>query len=74
MVSKYEQNTTNMKTQIKAIIRTGLISGIVYAGIMAAFDYYDGQDFRIWTFVFNTIFFGTLMGLMKRNNLKNKTK
>jgi len=61
-----------MNTQTKAIIKSGLISGLTYAGLMACFDYSDGQDFRIWRLVFNTLFFGMFMGLMTRYNFKKQ--
>lgn len=59
-----------MNTQTKSILKSGLISGIAYAGIMAGFDYLDGQNFRIWRFIFNVLFFGVLIALMTRYNLK----
>ena len=63
-----------MTTQTKAIIKSGLISGIVYAGLMAGFDYSDGQDFRIWKFIFQASFFGIFMGFMTRYNLRKQAK
>lgn len=61
-----------MNTQTKAIIKSGLFSGIVYAGLMAGFDYSDGQDFKIWKFIFHASFFGIFMALMTRYNLKKQ--
>ncbi len=63
-----------MTTQTKAIIKSGLFSGIVYAGLMAGFDYSDGQDFRIWKFIFHASFFGIFMGFMTRYNLRKQAK
>ena len=63
-----------MDIQTKTIIKSGLLSGIIYAGLMAGFDYSDGQDFRIWRFIFNLLFFGIFMGLINRYNLKKQTK
>jgi hypothetical protein len=63
-----------MTTQTKAIIKSGLISGILYAGLMAGFDYSDGQDFRIWKFIFHASFFGIFMGFMTRYNLRKQAK
>jgi len=63
-----------MTTQTKAIIKSGLISGIVYAGLMAGFDYSDGQDFRIWKFIFHASFFGIFMGFITRYNLRKQAK
>ncbi len=61
-----------MNTQAKSIIKSGLFSGIVYAGLMAGFDYSDGQDFKIWKFIFHASFFGIFMALMTRYNLKKQ--
>ena len=63
-----------MTTQTKARIKSGLFSGIVYAGLMAGFDYSDGQDFRIWKFIFHASFFGIFMGFMTRYNLRKQAK
>ena len=63
-----------MTTQTKAIIKSGLFSGIVYAGLMAWFDYSDGQDFRIWKFIFHASSFGIIMGFMTRYNLRKQAK
>lgn len=63
-----------MKSQTKAIIKSGLISGVVYAVLMAGFDYSDGQDFRIWKFIFHASFFGIFVGFMTRYNLKKQAK
>lgn len=41
-----------MKPQIKSIITASLVSGIVYASIMAGFDYAQNQNFRVVWFVF----------------------
>lgn len=61
-----------MGTQTKTIIKSGLISGIGYALLMAGFDYSDGQSFRIWRFVINALFFGAFMGLLACYNLKKQ--
>ena len=63
-----------MNTQTKTIIKSSLLSGIIYAGLMAGFDYSDGQDFRIWRFTFHFLFFGIFMGLMNRYLLKKQAK
>lgn len=61
-----------MNKQTKSIIKSGLFSGIVYAGIMVGFDYSDGQGFKLWKFIFNASFFGIFMALMTRYNLKKQ--
>lgn len=63
-----------MNKQTKKILTTVVYSGIIYAGLMAAFDYADGQDFRTWRFLFNAFFFGIAMSVLTRYSLKNKTK
>ena len=63
-----------MKTETKSITKVGIVGGVVCAGIMAGFDYTDGQDFRIWRFIFNALIFGICMGFITRNSIKNKRK
>jgi hypothetical protein len=63
-----------MNKQTKSIIIGGLVGGIVYASIMAGFDFSDGQNFRIWRFILNALIFGTFMGLMTRYNIKKQLK
>ena len=64
-----------MNTQTKTRIKSGIMSGIGYAVLMAGFDYSDGQDFRIWRFIFNALFFGMSMGLMINYNFnKHRNK
>lgn len=50
----------------------GVVGGVVYASMMAGFDYSDGQDFKIWKFIFHTSFFGIFMGFLTRYNIKKK--
>ena len=59
-----------MKPVMKSNTKAGLISGLVYAGIMAGFDFIDKEDFNIWKFLFNLTFFGIMMGYMFWNSLK----
>ncbi len=63
------------KNQTKSILIGGLIGGTVYAVLMAGFDYSDGQDFRIWRFLINALFFGLFSGFSTYYNIKkNKEK
>ena len=62
----------NKKT--KSIIISGLVGGIGYASVMSGFDFADGQNFRIWRFIFNASFFGLFTGLSTRNNFKKQIK
>tara|TARA_B110000238_G_C15886305_1_gene335733 strand:+ start:423 stop:626 length:204 start_codon:yes stop_codon:yes gene_type:complete len=63
-----------MNKQTKSIIIGGLFGGIVYAGIMAEFDYSDGQGFRIWKFLWSFFFFGGFMSFLTHYNLKKQSK
>jgi len=54
--------------------KKSIIYGLVFAGLMAGFDYSDGQDFKIWIFIVNSLFFGIYMGLMKFYFLKKQAK
>jgi hypothetical protein len=63
-----------MNKQTKSIIIGSVLGGIVYAGIMAGFDYSNGQDFRIWKFLWTFIFFGGFMRLLIHYSLKKQSK
>jgi len=63
-----------MKAENKAFIKTFLIAGIVYASLMAGFDYADGQEFKLYKFVFSFLFFGLFMGFIFRNGHKKQLK
>ena len=59
-----------MKAQTKSIIIGGLLGGIVYALVMAGFDLINRENFNLWKFIFNFIFFGISMTLMTRYSIK----
>ena len=61
-----------MNDQTKKILKHGLFTGLCFAGLMTAFDYYDGNDFNIWKFLFGFLFFGIVMGHRDATVLKNK--
>jgi ABC-type Mn2+/Zn2+ transport system permease subunit len=63
-----------MKPLTKLMTLTFLLSGLVYAGVLAGFDYSEGNEFKLWKFVFNACFFGLFMALMARYNYKKKNK
>lgn len=62
-----------MKTQLKSILIGSIAGAIIYAVLMAVFDYYDGQDFRIWRFIFNMVFVGTFTGISIGYSLKKQS-
>ena len=63
-----------MKAVNKVFIKTFLVAGIVYASLMAGFDYADGQEFKLYKFVFSFLFFGLFMGYIFRNGHKKQLK
>jgi hypothetical protein len=62
-----------MKIETKSII-SGLFAGLIFAGLMAGFDYSDGQYFKIWRFILRFWSFGIFMGLMNYYFLKKQVK
>ncbi len=60
-----------MNKKVKQVLKSSLISGIIYAGIIAGLDYADGLDFRIWRFIINCSLFTLFMGFATRNSFKN---
>ena len=64
----------------KKILSVFLISGLVYASLMAGSDYSQDLEFRFWKFILSFLVFGSLMSLLvffdfkrkKRNNTRQK--
>jgi hypothetical protein len=52
-----------MKKHIKGRIIYGLVTGIIFASIMAAFDYYDDKTLNVLKFIFHLLFFGLFQAL-----------
>ena len=63
-----------MKSRLKSLLIGGCVGGGVYAAMMAAFDYYNGQQFSLWKFGFNFLIFGGFMTLTTWYTLKNADK
>ena len=53
-----------MKPLTKLYLKTFLLTGIPYALIMLGFDLADGHGFKLWKFLFMTLFFGITMSLI----------
>ena len=53
-----------MKPIAKLYLKTFLYSGITYGLITLGFDLADGDGFRLWKFLFTTVFFGATMSLI----------
>ena len=47
-----------MKAENKFFVKEVFFSGIIFASLMAGFDYSDGKEFVITKFIFHLLFFG----------------
>jgi len=63
-----------MKKENKIFFITFFVSGLTYAGLMAAYEYYTESFFDLTKFLFHTFFFGLFMGLVFRFSSKNQQK
>ncbi|MCK5856036.1 MAG: hypothetical protein KAG64_01025 [Bacteroidales bacterium] len=63
-----------IKPEVKFFIIRFFLAGLVYASFMASFNYYEGDPFSIWRFVFNAIFFGGFMGVAGLYERRKKLK
>ena len=63
-----------MKAENKLFIKTAVLSGLLYAVLMAGFEYSVGEGFKIMKFVFHAVFFGSSMGLLSRYNYKKEQR
>jgi hypothetical protein len=65
---------------IGKLLKQGFVYGAIFAGIMAAFDYFDHQPFNFGKFIFYLIPMGLFYSLAFRfdyvtwNDLKQKKK
>ncbi|WP_432671359.1 hypothetical protein [Flavobacterium sp. SM2513] len=59
-----------MKAENKVFVKSAVMTGLLYAAIMAGFEYSQGEDFKIMKFAFLALFFGLSMGLLSRYNYK----
>ena len=55
-------------------VLAGLISGLVYALIMAGFDYYEDQQFYLKKFIVNFLVIGLFMGFYTIYKLRKQAK
>lgn len=56
------------------IIITFFITGAVYAGLIAMFDWNDGKPFSITRFVLNFIILGVIMSIINYFNYRRNKK
>lgn len=62
-----------MKETTKLKIRTGVLSGLLFAVIIAGFNFYDEDKFSVLKFIFHAVIFGFFIGLMARGKSKKNT-
>lgn len=53
-----------VKLSLKLMIVQTIISGFIFASIMALFGFIWGEKFNTWQFIFNATFFGIFMGIL----------
>lgn len=61
-----------LKIPLKSRIILGLIAGLVYASIMAGFDYASDLPFHKLKFVLSLLIFGTFMAIATKWMVKKK--
>ncbi|GGW56202.1 hypothetical protein DFQ11_101585 [Winogradskyella epiphytica] len=61
-----------MNKKLRNLLKTSLINGLLYAVIMACFDYSDGLDFRICRFLINAMVIGPITGLIIFYSIKKQ--
>ena len=59
-----------MKAENKFFVREVFFSGIIFASLMAGFDYSDGKEFVITKFIFHLLFFGSFWVCFLDINIK----
>jgi len=63
-----------MKLHTKKTLKSGIFAGIGFGIITAGIDYFDGDGFELWKFVFKVFFFGLFMGIYFNYSLKKKSE
>ena len=63
-----------MNPILKRSLISGLVSGLLFAGMMEGFYSIDKYEFDIWRPLLNFIFFGILMALLNLYTLKKQEK
>ena len=64
-------NTTKLSMQYR--VKVGIFSGLLFATILALFDFIDGDSFSFLKISLNAIIFGTIMGFIIRSK-RTKTE
>jgi len=63
-----------MKEKNKVLLKTFLLSGLVFASTMAVYGYLINDNHIISKFIFHFLLFGIGMGLVARKNYRKKLK
>ncbi|AUC13842.1 hypothetical protein BTO06_01155 [Tenacibaculum sp. SZ-18] len=61
-----------MKIYTKKALKSGIFAGIGFGIATAGIDYYDGDDFQLWKFIFKVLFFAIFMGLYFNYSFKKQ--
>ena len=62
----------NFYTKYKRFIISGLFSGLLFAVVMAAFDYFKEQPFSLLKFAIHLVLFGAFNGYMAYRKIKKQ--
>lgn len=54
------------RLSLKTSLKIGVISGSIFAILMAAFDYFDDESFSLIKFTVNLLVFGVVMAIVFR--------
>lgn len=63
-----------MKKHIKSIIISSIFIGVVYAILMAWYNYSIGQEFKLWKFGYHASTLGISIAVFNYLRLKRKNK
>ncbi|MCH2194316.1 hypothetical protein [Kordia sp.] len=63
-----------MNLQTKQLLLYGVISGIIFAVMMAGFDYFNGEEFSGLKFIIHASLFGFFMAITDKYILNKKKK
>ena len=61
-----------MKTYTTKALKGAIGAGIGFGIFTGGKDYYDGDDFELWKFIFKVLFFTIFMGLYFNYRFKKK--
>ena len=62
-----------MKDITKLKIRTGVLAGLIFALIIAGFNYYNEEVFSVFRFLLHFVLFGVFMGFFAKDRSKKES-